>query len=79
LILFLVSSTGRGLKEILTEWDFPRLDRWIEYCTRHPPLQIMIASYLGVGDAKKNAPLKLNDDNFQDFMSMLSAESKVNG
>jgi len=77
LIFFLVSSTGRGLKEIRSEWDFPRLEKWIDYCGKHPPLQAMVAAYFQIGT--KEEPLRLTDENFGEFMQRLSVESKLNG
>ena len=77
LIFFLVSSTGRGLGEIRREWDFPRLEKWIDYCEKHPPLQAMVAAYFGIGT--KEEPLRLTEENFTGFMQRLSAEAKMNG
>jgi len=77
LIFFLVSTTGHSLKQIKVEWDIPRVERWIEYCGKHPPLQAMVAAYLGI-EAKE--PLRLTDDNFGDFLQMIKAEgSGLNG
>ncbi len=72
-------STGHTLSQIKIEWDFPRLERWIEYCEKHPPLQAMIAAYLGVGDARKAGQMRLTEENFESFISMLNAESKLTG
>lgn len=71
-----MSSTGHGWREVEDEWDFPRLERWLEYCSRHPPLQMMVQAYLGMG---KDEPMKLSEDNFGQFIDMLSMESKVGG
>ena len=67
---FLIASTGHGWREIYDEWDFPRLNRWIEYCNDHPTLQAMVQAYLGI---KRNKPIRLTEANFAVFMRNLQS------
>jgi hypothetical protein len=32
---------------VRSEWDLPRLNAWTKYCQSHPPLQKLVAAYLG--------------------------------
>ena len=73
-MMFLISSTGHSWREVEDEWDFPRLQRWIEYCAKHPPLQTMVAAYLGLN---KPEPIRLTEDNFKQFIDALSMENHV--
>jgi hypothetical protein len=75
---FLISSTGHGWREIQDEWDFPRLERWIKYCERHPTLQAMVQAYLHI---EYEEPLRVTEENIGDIMQMLCAGtgSKLNG
>lgn len=65
---FILSSTGAGWREIEDEWDFPRAERWIDYCSVHPPLQMMIAAYLGFNKPK---PIRVTKENFGAFMDQI--------
>lgn len=67
--MFLKSSTGDSWREIEDEWDFPRLERWLQYCQRHPPLQVMVSSYLGIN---REEPMRVTEKNFPEFLTMLS-------
>lgn len=67
-MFFILSSTGAGRREIEDEWDFPRAGGWIEYCSKHPPLQMMVAAYLGM---TKPEPMRVTEDNFEDFMQTI--------
>lgn len=69
-MMFIKSSTGDSLREIEEEWDFPHAERWIDYCAEHPPLQMMVAAYLGMG-SKGPRPIKVTEENFGDFMQMI--------
>jgi hypothetical protein len=71
--MFLVATTGHGLREIEDEWDYPRLERWIEYCEEHPPVQWMVQAYLGLTERQK--PFKVTEENFSDFCRMIAADS----
>jgi hypothetical protein len=75
--MFIISSTGHGWREIQDEWDFPRVERWIDYCSHHPPLQAMVAAYLGLN--KQEKPMRITEENFGDFVRMLNADSQVGG
>jgi hypothetical protein len=44
----LIASTGHTWTEVRDDWDLPRLIAWTEYSSDHPPLHLMVASYLGI-------------------------------
>jgi hypothetical protein len=71
-----LSSTGRGLLEIESEWDLPRVEAWLHYCEKHPPLQAMVAAYLGL---EKSEGVRVTEENFTEFIGMLQMDSKTSG
>lgn len=75
--MFLVATTGSRLRDVEDDWDFPQFEHWVDYCENNPPLQMMVAAYLGVG-RKKEVPT-LTEDNFVDFMKMLQSEQAMSG
>jgi hypothetical protein len=78
MIMFLISSTGHGWREIEDEWDFPRLERWLAYCEKHPPLQMMVQAYLGC-NPKDDGPMRVTEENFDQFIAMLGPGRVLNG
>ncbi len=70
-MMFLILSTGHGWQEIEEEWDLPRVERWIAYCQKHPPLQWMVAAYLGFDKPGKGESMRVTEDNFESFARML--------
>ena len=72
--MFIISSTGHGWREVQDEWDFPRLERWLEYCEDHPPLQMMVEAYMGI---KKEKPFKVTEENFGEFVKRFGISAKV--
>jgi hypothetical protein len=79
-MLFLISSTGHGWREIEDEWDFPRLQRWLKYCEEKPPLREMVAAYLGYGKSvSREFTMKVTEENFSDFLKKLQSEGATGG
>jgi hypothetical protein len=77
MICFLISSTGHGWREIEDEWDFPRYERWMQYCQDNPPLQMMVMGYLGL---KRREAMRVTEENFDDFVAMLGMKGgELNG
>ena len=75
--MFLIMTTNHSLLQIESEWDFPRLERWLVWCEKHPPMQLMVAAYLGFG--AKAEPMRVTEKNFDEFLSMLSVHTKTGG
>ena len=44
----------------------------MEFCSKHPPLQAMVAAYLGFN---KPEPLKVTVENFDSFRKMLGVQT----
>lgn len=42
-------------EQVREQFDLPRLEGYTNYTTEHPPLQSMVAAYLGIGSAAKSA------------------------
>lgn len=75
-MLFLIASTGHSWREVEDDWDFPRLERWLAYCAKHPPLQAMVQSYLRIEPADVT---RVTTENMQQVVAMLSMDSKTGG
>jgi hypothetical protein len=43
----LIAATGHTWTEVRDDWDFPRVNAWVEFTADHPPLHAMVAAYLG--------------------------------
>ena len=52
------------------------MEGWLDYCKEHPPLQMMVQAYMGI---KNEEPLRLTDDNFEQFKNMISMGGQLNG
>lgn len=48
----LAMSTGWTFDQIGEEFDIPRIEAMNKYWLKHPPVHIMVASYLGVKDTE---------------------------
>lgn len=48
----LAMSTGWTFTQIGEEFDIPRIEAMNRYWLKHPPVHVMIASYLGVKDTE---------------------------
>ena len=61
-------STGWSLDYVRWHVDLPTLADLNAYWERYPPLQIMIAAYLGIGKDKVD---KNKQQSFEEFMSSI--------
>lgn len=50
-----MAATGQGWEQIRSEWDIPRTEAWNRYTADHPPLNLMVAAYLGIKPNKASA------------------------
>lgn len=76
---FIVSSTGHGWREVQDEWDLPRVEQWLAFCETHPPLQLMVQSYLGIKPQGDGGAFRVTEENFDDFMKMVNTQGTLNG
>jgi hypothetical protein len=73
-MMFLVLTTGHTWHEIEENWDLPRVERWMDYCQKHPPLQWMVSAYLGFNN-ESNKAVRVTNENFDEFMKMIGGGS----
>lgn len=50
------------------DWDFPRVNAWVEFTADHPPLHAMVAAYLGIKPQGKAAPDRLEGEEAAAFL-----------
>lgn len=63
-------STGMGLEQVRSEFDIPRLEAFGRYTAQWPPIHILLAGFMGLGQAPAK-PDKSQEEALADLISQL--------
>jgi hypothetical protein len=72
-------STGWTWREVETELDLPTLAALSTYWRAHPPVHLMVAAYLGLGEKPKAPEMVDNGLSLFDVMPRAAAPFKPGG